>query len=91
MDDQTIRLLALIAAAALGIIATLGILRRQRHEAEESIRDSPYATSTDAWSSRGSLRSVPTGWAFQWIDAAPAPWYEFSSVCDRESRTLLRI
>ena len=31
----------------VGIIATLGILRRQRHEAEESIRDSPYATSTE--------------------------------------------
>jgi hypothetical protein len=46
MDDQTIRLLALIAAATLGMIATLGILRRQRHEAEPP-HESPYATSTE--------------------------------------------
>jgi hypothetical protein len=47
MDDQTIRLIALIAAAALGIIATLGILRRQRHDAEEAVCENPYATSTE--------------------------------------------
>jgi hypothetical protein len=47
MPEQTVQLLALIAAAAVGIVATLGILRRQRRDAEEAIRDSPYATSTE--------------------------------------------
>ena len=47
MPDETIRLLALIGAAALGIMATLGILRRQRRDAEEAVRENPYATATE--------------------------------------------
>ena len=45
--DQTTQLLALIAAAALGIVALLGILRRQRHQVEDTDRVSPYAVSTE--------------------------------------------
>lgn len=44
--DQTTQLLALVAAAAIGILATLGILRRQRHETEAG-RQSQYAVSTE--------------------------------------------
>ena len=47
MPEQTVQLLALIAAATVGIVATLGILRRQRHDDEAAIRESPYATSTE--------------------------------------------
>jgi hypothetical protein len=47
VQDETIQLFALIVAAGLGILATLGILRRQRRDAEEAVRDSPYATSTE--------------------------------------------
>ena len=47
MPDETIRFLALIGAATLGIVATLGILRRQRHDTEEAIRENPYATATE--------------------------------------------
>jgi hypothetical protein len=37
MDD--LNLIALVAAAVLGMIAVLGILRRERHEAEATIGD----------------------------------------------------
>lgn len=45
--DQTTQLLGLIAAAAVGIIATIGILRRQRHAVEDSSRESPFAVATE--------------------------------------------
>lgn len=45
--DQTTILLALIAAAALGIVATLLILRRERRQAEDSARPSQFAVSTE--------------------------------------------
>jgi hypothetical protein len=45
--DQTTSLLALIAAAAVGIIGTLGILRRERHMSEEAARESPFAAATE--------------------------------------------
>lgn len=45
--DQTTILLALIGAAALGIVATLFILRRERTEAEARARESPFAVSTE--------------------------------------------
>ena len=45
--DQTTTLLALIGAAILGIMGTLGILRRQRKDVEASTRESPYAASTE--------------------------------------------
>lgn len=44
--DQTTQLLALVIAAAIGIVATLAILRRQRH-LTEATRESPYAVSTE--------------------------------------------
>ena len=37
MDDLT--LIALVGAAVLGMIAVLGILRRERHEAEATVGD----------------------------------------------------
>jgi uncharacterized membrane protein len=45
--DQTTQLLAIIAAAAVGILGTLGILRRQRHQEEEAARENPYGVSTE--------------------------------------------
>jgi len=45
--DQTTQLLALVVAAAFGILGTLGILRRQRHQVEESTRESPFAVATE--------------------------------------------
>jgi hypothetical protein len=45
--DQTTQLLALISAATVGIVATLAILRRQRHAAEAAGRENPYAVSTE--------------------------------------------
>ena len=45
--DQTTILLGLIAAAAIGIVATLGILRRQRRDTAAATRESPYAVSTE--------------------------------------------
>jgi hypothetical protein len=45
--DQTTQLLVLIAAAGIGIVATIGILRRQRHQVEEAERENPYAVSTE--------------------------------------------
>jgi hypothetical protein len=45
--DQTTQILALIGVAALGILATVTILRRDRVSREESSRESPYAVSTE--------------------------------------------
>jgi hypothetical protein len=45
--DQTTQLIALVIAAAVGLIAILLILRRQRHEVEEVTRDSPFAVSSE--------------------------------------------
>lgn len=45
--DQTTQLLALIIAAGIGILGTLGILRRQRHQEEEAGRENPYAVATE--------------------------------------------
>jgi hypothetical protein len=52
--DQTGPLLALIIAASVGIVATLGILRRQRHQEEEAARENPFAVSTEG------LKRCPT-------------------------------
>ena len=48
--DQTTQLLGLIAAAAIGIMATLGILRRGRHEDESATRSNRFAVSTEGMS-----------------------------------------
>ena len=45
--DQTTQLFLLIAAAGVGIVATLLILRRQRHQVEETTRENPYAVGTE--------------------------------------------
>jgi uncharacterized membrane protein len=45
--DQSTQLLVLVVAAAIGIMATLWILRRQRRQTEEAGRESPYAVSTE--------------------------------------------
>ena len=48
--DQTLLLLALIAAALVGMLATLGIMRRQRHQAETRANDAlerPLGVSTE--------------------------------------------
>ncbi len=41
--DQTTQLLVLVAAAAIGIVATVAIMRRQRKVVEESSRENPFA------------------------------------------------
>ncbi len=45
--DNTTALVALIAASLIGIVAILGIMRRQRQEVEDLTRESPYAVSTE--------------------------------------------
>jgi hypothetical protein len=45
MDDLS--LYALLSAAALGVVATLLILRRQQVEAAEMTRENPFAVSTE--------------------------------------------
>jgi hypothetical protein len=45
--DETAQLLALTGAAAIGIVATYLILRRQRGERHDASRENPYATSTE--------------------------------------------
>lgn len=45
--DQTTQALALVAAAVIGIVAVLGILRRERHQVEEASQESPFAISTE--------------------------------------------
>lgn len=61
--DQSTQLLLLIASAGVGIVATLIMLRRQRHERETVDRESPYAASTE-----GSKRCPSCGMYNQWTD-----------------------
>ena len=61
--DQMSQLLLLIAAAAIGIVAMLVILRRQRLDRDSSRRESPYGTSTE-----GSKRCPSCGMFNQWTD-----------------------
>lgn len=61
--DQTTQLLLLIAAATVGIVATLLMLRRQRVERDQASRENPYATSTE-----GSKRCPSCGMYNQWTD-----------------------
>jgi len=44
--DQTQQLIALTVAAGVGILATILILRRERHDREPPV-ESEYATSTE--------------------------------------------
>ena len=61
--DQTTQLLVLIAAATIGIVSALVMLRRQRRDREEATRESPYATSTE-----GEKRCPSCGMFNQWTD-----------------------
>jgi hypothetical protein len=45
--DQTTQLLLLIAATAIGIVATLVMLRRQRVDRDRLRQENPFATSTE--------------------------------------------
>ena len=45
--DQSSQILALIGIAAVGILAVVVILRRERVTGEEASRVNPYATSTE--------------------------------------------
>ena len=59
--DQTQQLLAMTLAAALGILATLGILRKQRRSLEPP-RESPFAASTE-----GEKRCPKCGMGNLWM------------------------
>jgi hypothetical protein len=61
--DQTTQLVLLIAAAALGIVATLAMLRRQRHERDIVGRETPYAVSSE-----GQKRCPSCGAYNAWTD-----------------------
>jgi hypothetical protein len=45
--DQSTQILALIGVAAVGILAVVTILRRDRVTTEEASRENPFATSTE--------------------------------------------
>ncbi len=45
--DQTSQLLLLILAAAIGMVATIVILRRNRLRDANAARENPYAVSTE--------------------------------------------
>lgn len=60
--DQTLQLLGMTLAAALGIVATLAILRNQRR-ALEPPRESPFAASTE-----GEKRCAKCGMGNMWTD-----------------------
>jgi hypothetical protein len=45
--DQSTQILALVGVAAVGILAVVTILRRDRVTSEEASRENPFATSTE--------------------------------------------
>jgi hypothetical protein len=45
--DQTSEVLAVVVVAVLGLLAVIAILRRERHEDEDTGRESPFAASTE--------------------------------------------
>ena len=61
--DQTTQLFVLIAAAGIGIVSAIVMLRRQRHDREELTRENPYATSTE-----GQKRCPSCGMFNLWTD-----------------------
>jgi hypothetical protein len=60
--DQTQAILAMTIAAAVGILATLGILRKER-QATLPPRESPFAASTE-----GEKRCPKCGMGNLWTD-----------------------
>lgn len=61
--DQTTQILLLIGAAAVGIVSTLFILRRQRVDRDLVGRENPYGTSTE-----GEKRCPHCGMGNLWTD-----------------------
>lgn len=59
---ETLPLVGLVTAAAVGILGTLGILRRQRKQSEPR-RESPFAASTE-----GEKRCPNCGMGNLWTD-----------------------
>ena len=45
--DQSTQLVTLLVAAAIGLIAVVAIVRRQRHDVEDATRESPFAVSSE--------------------------------------------
>jgi ribosomal protein L32 len=45
--DQSTLLLAVVIAAAIGMVGVLAILRRDRHATEDAERESPFAVSSE--------------------------------------------
>jgi hypothetical protein len=45
--DQTTILVLLIGAAAIGLVAAILILRRERKETEDAAQESPFAVATE--------------------------------------------
>ena len=45
--DTTTALLLIVVAAAVGIVGTIGIMRRQRRALEAAGRESPFAVATE--------------------------------------------
>ena len=59
--DQTTKLL--LVAIAVGVLAIVIIVRRQRHDRESETRESPYATSSE-----GQKRCPNCGAYNAWTD-----------------------
>jgi hypothetical protein len=60
---QADQLLALVVAAGIGVLATLVILRRQRHDVEARTQESPFAASTE-----GEKRCPKCGMGNLWTE-----------------------
>jgi LPXTG-motif cell wall-anchored protein len=56
--------LALIGAAALGLLALFWILRRRRKDVEDASKENPFSTSTE-----GETRCPACGMGNMWTDA----------------------
>ena len=61
--DQSTQLLLLVVSAALGVIAVLVIMRRQRKDTESANRESPFGVSTE-----GEKRCPKCGMGNLWTD-----------------------
>ena len=61
--NQTQLLLLLIVAAAIGVVATFIMIRRQRRDRESVERENPYAVSTE-----GQKRCPNCGMYNAWTD-----------------------
>ena len=62
--DRDLALLLVVVAATIGLLATLAILRRQRHEAASAAAESPFPASTE-----GETRCPKCGMGNLWTDA----------------------